>query len=93
MKTAYELAMERLNKSAPTVKVSSGQKTQLAELDSKYAARLAEREITLNGEIAKADAVGDFEQSGKLREQLANERRSIQTELEDRKDAVRKGKA
>lgn len=92
MKTAYELAMERLNKSAPSVKLTAAQKDQLAELDSKYAAKLAEREITLNGEIAKAEAGGDFEQSGKLREQLAGDRRSIQGELDDRKEAVRKGK-
>ncbi len=45
MKSAYELAMERLNKAAPAQKVSDDQKKQLAELDSKYAAKIAEREI------------------------------------------------
>ena len=43
MKSAYELAMERLNKTAPVVKVTGAQKKQLAELDSKYAAKIAER--------------------------------------------------
>ena len=92
MKTAYELAMERLNKTAPSVKLTAAQKAQLAELDSKYAAKLAEREITLNGEIARAEAGGDADELSKLRGQLASDRRSIQAELEDRKEAVRKGK-
>ena len=43
MKTAYELAMERLNKSGPSVKLSDARKKELAELDSKYAAKIAER--------------------------------------------------
>ena len=62
MKTAYELAMERLGKTAPTVKLTAGQKKQLAELDSQYAAKIAEREIALKDEIARVAAAGDFEE-------------------------------
>lgn len=91
MKTAYELAMERLNKLAPTVKLTDKQKQALAELDSKYAARLAEREITLQGEIEQAAARGDAEEVPKLQQRLADERKSIQTELETRKETVRRG--
>jgi hypothetical protein len=87
MKTAYELAMERLNKSAPTVKLSEAQKKELAELDSKYAAKIAEREIALNGEIAKA--AGDMEKGESLRQQFIAERKKLQTELEDKKGQVR----
>ena len=60
MKTAYELAMERLSKSAPVAKLSEKQKKDLAELDSKYAAKVAEREIFLKGELDKAAAKNDF---------------------------------
>ena len=56
MKTAYELAMERLQKGAPTKKLSETQKRELAELDSKYAAKTAEREIALADEINRAQA-------------------------------------
>ena len=35
--------MERLNKNAPTKKLTDAQKKQLAELDSKYAAKIASR--------------------------------------------------
>jgi hypothetical protein len=88
MKTSYELAMERLNKSAPPAKLSNAQKKELAELDSKYAAKIAEREIALNSEIAKAE---DREQQKTLREQLAIDRRKLQSELEDKKERVRNG--
>jgi hypothetical protein len=89
MKSSYELAMERLTKSAPTKKLSDAQKKQLAELDSKYAAKIAEREIALNGEISKV--ADDFEKTEALRAQLAAERKKIQAELEEKKDAIRRG--
>ena len=92
MKSAYELAMERLNKTSPTVKLTAGQKKQLAELDSRYAAKIAEREIALKSEIDKATAGGDAENAGKLHQQLVDDRKKLQSELEDKKDQVRKGK-
>ncbi len=92
MKTAYELAMERLNKTAPAVKLTAEQKKELAELDSKYAARIAEREITLQGEIEQAADKGDFEAMEKLQRQLADEKRSLQAELEAKKEQVRRGR-
>ena len=87
MKSAYELAMERLNKNGPTVKLSDAQKKELAELDSKYAAKIAEREIALNAEIAKA--MNDVEKEESLREQLITDRKKLQAELEDKKEMVR----
>jgi hypothetical protein len=87
MKTSYELAMERLNKKTPTVKLSDAQKKELAELDAKYAAKIAEREIALNPEIAKA--ANDYAKAESLREQLALDRKKLQAELEDKKEQVR----
>ena len=87
MKSAYELAMERLKKSSPTIKLTAEQKQQLAELDSRYAAKIAEREIALNGEIARA--AEDFQKEEALREQLVNERRKLQSELEEKKEQIR----
>ncbi|HTV61838.1 MAG TPA: hypothetical protein VMH30_04635 [Verrucomicrobiae bacterium] len=86
MKTAYELAMERLNKTAPHTKLSDARKKELADLDSKYAAKIAEREIALNAEIAKS---ADFEKARELREQLILERKKLQAELEEKKEQVR----
>ena len=87
MKSAYELAMERLNKQSPTIKLSEAQKKELSELDARYAAKIAEREIALNGEIRRVE--DDVEQAEALRQQLQMEKRKLQAELEDKKDAVR----
>ena len=92
MKSAYELAMERLNKSSPTVKLTAAQKKQLAELDSKYRAKTAEREIALHEEITKAAAAGDAEKFEQSKKQLAHERARIQAELEEKKEAVRQAR-
>ena len=89
MKTAYELAMERLGKTAPTVKVTAGQKKRLAELDSQYAAKTAERELALKDEIARVAAAGDFEKVETLQQQLVNERKKLQAELEEKKEQIR----
>ena len=90
MKSSYELALERLNKTSPAVKLTGAQKKQLAELDSKYTAKIAEREIALNGEIAKA--ADDFAKEESLREQLVVERKKLQAELEEKKEQVRSAK-
>lgn len=89
MKTAYELAMERLNKNAPAVKVTDEQKKALAELESKYAARIAERELFLKGEMEKAVSGGDYEALEQLQKQLASERKVLREELEEKKEKVR----
>ena len=90
MKSSYEIAMERLNKNAPAKQLSDAQKKELAELDSKYAAKIAEREIALNAEIAKS--ADDFTKEEALREQLVSDRKRLQAELEEKKEQVRRGK-
>jgi hypothetical protein len=91
MKSAYELAMERLNQSAPTVKLTAAQKKEIAELESQAAAKIAGREIAMKSEIAKAG--GDFEKAEELRQQLAHDRKKLLAELEEKKELVRRGKA
>jgi len=89
MKTAYELAMERLSKSAPAAKLSEKQKKDLAELDSKYTAKIAEREIFVKGELEKAAAKNDFEAYQQLEKQLVSDRKTLHAELEEKKEKVR----
>jgi hypothetical protein len=89
MKSAYELAMERLEKSAPTVKLTDEQKAQIAEIDSTYKARIAERELFLQDKIKQArlnGAIAEFEQHEK---QLATEIRRLQEDCEEKKAKVR----
>jgi hypothetical protein len=89
MKSSFEIAMERLNKSAPTPKTTLKQKKELAELDSLYAAKIAERELALRRELVEAR---DAEKEEALRAQLVQERKKLQADLEEKKERVRKGK-
>ena len=61
MKSAYELAMEKLGKESPVPKVTDDMKAELAKLDNLYQSKLAEREVFLGGKIAEAELAGDFE--------------------------------
>jgi hypothetical protein len=90
MKSAYEIAMERLNKTEPTVKLTNAQKRQLAELDVKSTAKVAEREIALKDEIARSAAAGNFEKVEALQQQLTSERKKLQADLEEKKESVRR---
>ena len=92
MKSAYELAMERLSKSSPTVKLTDAQKKELAELDSLYASKIAEREIFLKAELVKAQEKGDWEATEQIEKQLVSEKKSINAELEEKKEKVRQRK-
>ncbi len=92
MKSAYELAMERLQKQAPETKITEEQRSRLAELDTLYKAKRAERELFLKGEIAKAAAKGDAHEYEELQQQLTRDLRRLDGELESKKEKVRAGK-
>ena len=89
MKSSFELAMERLNKTAPTTKLTAKQKEQIAELESRCKAKIAEREIALKTEMTKV--AGDTDAVSKLQEQLAGDRKKLLAELEEKREQVRKG--
>ncbi|HLW34891.1 MAG TPA: hypothetical protein VKS98_04455 [Chthoniobacterales bacterium] len=91
MKSAYELAMERLAKDQPTVSLTDDQKKELAEIDSQFKARIAEKELFLKGEIAKAQAAGKFEEIESLQKQLSSEIRRLQEDCEAKKEKLRAG--
>ena len=89
MKSAYELAMERLAKDQPVVTLTNEQKNQLAEADSTFKARIAERELFLKGEIQKAQSTGKFEEVESLEKQLAGEIKRLQEDCEAKKEKLR----
>ena len=89
MKTAYELAMERLSKSSPATQLTAGQKKEIAELESKTAAKIAERELFLKGEITKAIDRNDDAAVEQLEKQLVSNRKSLRADLEEKKQQVR----
>ena len=87
MKSAYELAMARLEKSAPTVSVTEKQKRQIAEIDSEITAKIAEKKIFLEGEMAKSDPSARED----IRRQLASEILRLEEKREREKEKVRSG--
>ena len=89
MKSAYELAMERLEKKAPTVALTTEQKAQIAEVDSVFKARIAERELFLKEQISKAQAAGNLEEADSLQKQLSIDIRRLQEEAEAKKEKLR----
>lgn len=89
MKSAYELAMERLQKSAPSISLTEDQKKQLADVDSTYKAKMAEKELLLRDEIQKAQVASNFEEVEKLEKQLGSEVRRLQEDCETKKEKLR----
>ena len=89
MKSAYELAMERLAKGQPVVTLTDEQKKQLAQVDSTFKARIAEKELFLKGEIQKARSTGKFEEAESLEKQLASEIKRLQEDCETKKEKLR----
>ena len=89
MKSAYELAMERLQKAAPSPSLTDKQKEELAGLDSKYRAKIAEKELFLKDQIRKAQTEGKVEDIDSLQKQLASEVRRLQEECEAKKEKLR----
>jgi len=89
MKSAYELAMERLQKTAPSLSLTDEQKEKLAELDSKYRAKIAEKELFLKDQIRKAQTEGKVDDIDSLQKQLASEVRRFQEECDSAKEKLR----
>jgi hypothetical protein len=88
MKSAYELAMERLEKKAPTKKLTEDQKARIAEINSLYGSKIAEKETFLQGEIVKEKMKGDLAAVAQIQDQLSREVRRLHVEWEEKKAAV-----
>ena len=90
MKSAYELAMERLKaKDSPDRKeLNEEQKTKIAQVNEKYTAKAAERQIFLQKQIAEAEMAGNYEEVQALQKQLRSELDVIEEEKEAAKDEI-----
>jgi len=85
--------MERLQASEPEIKLTDEQRVALAEVDNRFRAKIAERELFLNGLIDQARATGQFSDIAELQAQLARERSRLHADCEEAKDRVRSGRA
>ncbi|MBU6181515.1 MAG: hypothetical protein KGR46_01705 [Verrucomicrobia bacterium] len=85
MKSAYELAMERLEKVAPAAQLSAEQKARLAEVDQQIDAEIAGKRVFLEGQLAKAE----FHEQDSIRRQLASEIARLEEKREREKGKIR----
>jgi len=89
MKSAYEIAMGRLEAQAPSIQLTEEQKDRIARVESKCKADIASRELLLQGEMEKARSAGDADQVAQLQRQFADEVRRLEEKREKEKDGVR----
>ena len=89
MKSAYELAMERLAKESPQESITDQQKQDIAEIEKKYSSKIAERKVFLKSKIQEAIATGELEEAQQLEEELSREIRSLKSSSESEKNTVR----
>lgn len=92
MKSAYELAMERLAKSDPTAgrPLTSEQKNELAAVDRVFQGKIAEREIFLKKQLNDALANGKADEVQKIQQQITSERARLEEEREESKERIRR---
>jgi hypothetical protein len=81
--------MERLEKALPSLALTEEQIKELAEIDSTYRAKIAERELFLKEQIRNAQAAGKPEDVESLEKQLASEVRRLQEDCEATKEKLR----
>lgn len=91
MKSAYELAMERLAKADPasTRSLTPEIRARLAEVDRVYLGKIAEREIFLRQQLEGALSGTDAAEVEKIRKQMASEKARLEEEREAEKERVR----
>jgi hypothetical protein len=88
MKSAYELAMERMG-GGDDNPLTDEQKEKIAEIDSKYKAKIAERKIFLEKNLSDAEAQGNTDEIEMIRRQLNDEITEIEAKCEIDKDKIR----
>jgi len=93
MKSVYELAMERLDKSSPAEKpLTPEKKARLADVDTLFKGKIAEREIFLKQQLNQAYASQNAEDVEKIQKQIVSERTRLEEEREAEKERVRRSR-
>jgi len=98
LKSAYELAIEKLNRkdkesppdSTAPKKLTARQKGKIAEIRREIEAKLAEREILFKSE--KRAARGDFDQIAKIEDAYRRDREHLLSRQAERIKEVKEGK-
>ena len=88
MKSSYELAMERMG-GGDDKPLSDDQKAKIADIDSKFKAKIAERKIFLEKNLSDAQAQGNADEIDLIRRQLNDEIAELEAKSETEKDKIR----
>ena len=96
MKSAYEIAMEKLRRQdaergESPEQLTDSQRDEIAEVRRVYGARLAEREILQQAELRKARATGEAEAVALVEESYRRDRARIEEDREAKIRAVKGG--
>jgi len=92
IKSALELAMERMDKKGEEVPVLSvEQKEALSQVDRELQAKVAEEEILTGQQAAEARAQGDVDGAALLEERKAGEIGRLRRSAEKKKKEIRRG--
>ena len=87
MKSALERAMERFG-GGKTVELTQAQKLKLADVHSRYEARIAQ--VKLKAEADFRQAVNDEAKQDQIRAESSAEIASLAAERDEKKDALRR---
>jgi hypothetical protein len=94
MKSALELAMEKVDRQAGKRRIlTDDQKQRLQEVGKELAAGVAEVEIMARQRMVEAGAAGNVERLQELEDQTARETARLRREAERKKRAIREGEA
>lgn len=86
MKSAYELAMERLNREqGPSRKLTDEQKERISAIENKYEADVAETKLSYQEKLA---AVASPAEAATLQEELATSLASLEAKRDRLKEEV-----
>ena len=86
MKSAYDIAMARLEKShGPSKKLTEAQKARIAEIEKKYEAKVAEQKLALESGLASAKTPEELDQ---MKAALAESIAKLEAQREQEKQAI-----
>ena len=89
MKSAYELAMERLQASQGSEpELTDAQREEIADLEAKHKSAVAEAEIMMQTKLVEAQAKQDYEALVSLSENHAQEVARLDRKLEEDRQRV-----
>ena len=90
MKSAYELAMERLDEQqGSTAELTENQKERVAEVKKRRDAKLAEQHIMYEQHILEAKQRADAEALRNLNDEFVRDNQRIQEDADEEIDTIR----